>query len=103
MLFMHTMRDHTACGPARAGNSWIAIITGLYDADTYAQRSMTTPGITGLFNKNCLQSAMDNKITCAPGDNTWDNSSAIVNVTLISDVSQFHSIYTTESTNGKHR
>ena len=64
---------------------------------------MTTPGITGLFNKNCLKSAMDNKITCAPGDNTWDNSSPIVNVTLISDVSQFHSIYTTEETNGEHR
>lgn len=79
-----------------AGNSWIAVITGLFDADTYAGRSMTTPGITGLFNKNCLKSAMDNKITCAPGDNTWDNSSPTVNVSLISDVSQFHSIYTTE-------
>lgn len=89
--------------PIPAGNSWIASIIGLYGLDTYAGRSMTTPGITGLFNKNCLQSAMDNKITCAPGDNTWDNSSATVNVTLISDVSQFHSIYTTESNNGEHR
>ena len=84
------------------GNSWIAVITGLFDAKTYAGRSMTTPGITGLYNKNCLKSAMDNQITCAPGDNTWDNSSPIVNVSLISDVSQFHSIYTTEETNGEH-
>lgn len=62
---------------------------------------MTTPGITGLFNKNCLESAMEQKITCAPGDNTWDGIQT--NVSLVSDVSQFHSIYTTEEESGESR
>lgn len=74
---------------------------GMYGADTYNWRSMTNPGITGLFNKNCLQSAMDNFITCAPGDNTYVGSEDVP-VSLISDESQFHSIYTTEATNGKY-
>lgn len=76
------------------------MITGLFDADTYNWRSMTNPGITGLFNKNCLKSAMDNLMTCGPGDNTYVGLPTTP-VSLISDVSQFHSIYTTESTNGE--
>lgn len=71
----------------------------LYTRIDIAWGSMTTPGITGLFNKNCLESAMNNFITCAPGDNTWDGLQT--NISLISDVSQFHSIYTTEEGNGK--
>lgn len=72
----------------------------MYEAETYNSRSMTNPGITGLFNKNCLKSAMDNLITCAPGDNTYVGSEEVP-IRLISDVSQFHSIYTTEETNGE--
>lgn len=83
-----------------SGNTQIAVITGLFDADTYGWRSMTTPGITGLYNKNCLKSAMDNLITCAPGDNTYIGAPTTT-VSLISEVSQFHSIYTTEETNGR--
>ena len=62
---------------------------------------MTTPGITGLFNKNCLKSAMEQKITCAPGDNTWDGIQT--NISLVSEESQFHSIYSIEETHGKHQ
>lgn len=77
------------------------MLIGLYDADTYNWRSMTTPGITGLFNKNCLQSAAANDITCAPGDNTYDGSDtdAVRGVSLIAD-NQFHALKTTEDTNG---
>lgn len=81
-------------------NAWVAVITGLFDADTYSWRSMTNPGITGLYNKNCLSSAMDNLMTCASGDNTYVGE-PVTSVSLISDVSQFHSIYTTEGTHGE--
>ena len=76
----------------------------MFERDTYNWRSMTNPGITGLFNKNCLESAISNLITCAPGDNTYIGGD-VTPVSLISDVSQFHSIYTTEEGNGedKHR
>lgn len=83
-------------------NAWLAVITGMYDEDTYNWHSMTNPGITGLFNKNCLKSAVDNLITCAPGDNTYVGSDEVP-VSLISGVSQFHSIYTNEDTNGEQK
>lgn len=57
------------------------------------------PGITGLFNKYCLTSATANLMTCAPGDNTFDGVFSAVS--LVSDVSEFHSIYTTDTTSGK--
>ncbi|CBN75521.1 conserved unknown protein [Ectocarpus siliculosus] len=86
--------------------------------DNYNWRSLTSPGITGHFNKFCLTSATSNlmkdscmrvykprglrtlcqTLTCAPGDNTYDGVQT--DVSLISSVSQFHSIYTTESNNG---
>ncbi|CAM9913250.1 unnamed protein product, partial [Hapterophycus canaliculatus] len=66
--------------------------------DNYNWRSLTSPGITGHFNKYCLASATANLMTCAPGDNTYDGVQT--DVSLISSVSEFHSIYTTESTNG---
>lgn len=81
------------------GNAQIAVIAGLFEHETYDWRSMTTPGITGLFNKNCLTSAADNLIMCAPGDNTYDGVQT--NVSLISSVSQFHSLYTTEEEVGE--
>lgn len=79
------------CLPA---NSQIASIIGLFEADTYSWRSQTTPGITGLFNQYCLQSAADNLITCAPGDNTYDGVQT--SVSLVSMENQFHSIYATD-------
>ncbi|CAM9922367.1 unnamed protein product, partial [Scytosiphon promiscuus] len=97
----HLARDNLGeedCVMEDGANAWIAVITGLFDASTYNWRSMTNPGITGLFNKNCLKSAMDNLMTCGPGDNTYIG--AATNVSLVSNVSQFHSIYTTEITNG---
>ncbi|CAB1107791.1 unnamed protein product [Ectocarpus sp. CCAP 1310/34] len=98
----HQARDNLGqvdCESEDGGNAQIAVITGLFDVDTYGWRSMTTPGITGFYNKNCLKSAMDNLITCAPGDNTYIGAPTTT-VSLISDVSQFHSIYTTEEING---
>lgn len=77
-----------------AANAQIAVILGLFESEMYDWRSMTTPGITGLFNKNCLSSASENLIMCAPGDNTYDGVQT--SVSLVSDVNQFHSIYTTE-------
>lgn len=88
------------CTPVlQTGNAQIAVLTGMFASDNYDWRSMTTPGITGLFNQYCLTSAVSNLITCAPGDNTYDGVQT--SVSLISDVSQFHSITTTTGTNGK--
>ncbi|CAM9243838.1 unnamed protein product, partial [Pylaiella littoralis] len=98
----HLARDDLGkadCTMEDGANAWVAVITGLFDADTYSWRSMTSPRITGLFNKNCLSSAMDNLMTCAPGDNAYVGE-PMTGVSLISEVSQFHSIYTTEATNG---
>lgn len=81
------------------GNTEIAVLIGLYDADTYNWRSMTTPGITGLFNPNCLESAKANLITCAPGDNTYDGVQTTVR--LVDPENQFHALETTEATNGE--
>lgn len=77
----------------------MAVITGLFDSENYSWRSMTTPGITGLFNKNCMASAVENLMTCVPGDNSYDG--VTTSVSFVSSESQFHSIYTTESTNGE--
>ena len=33
----------------------MAVLTGLFGSDNYNWRSMTNPGITGLFNKYCLE------------------------------------------------
>lgn len=82
-----------------AANAQIAAIIGLFERETYDWRSMTTPGITGLFNRNCLESASNNLIMCAPGDNLYDGVQT--NVSLLSNVSQFHSIYTSEEEVGE--
>eukprot|EP00904_Undaria_pinnatifida_P003099 jgi/Undpi1/12790/HiC_scaffold_7.g02457.m1 len=68
---------------------------------SYNWRSMTNPGITGLFNKYCLQNCrtlQQNLMTCAPGDNTYDGVQTTVS--LVSDISPYHSIYTTADVNG---
>ena len=85
--------------PETTGNAQIAVLTGMFGSNNYNWRSMTCPGITGLFNRFCLATATSNLITCAPGDNTFDGVQT--DVSLVSSVSQFHSIYTTEATNGE--
>lgn len=82
-----------------AGNARIAVITGMFDSNNYNWRSMTSPGITGLFNPNCLSSGAANLMKCYPGDNTYDGVQTPVS--LVSQNSQFHGIYTTEATNGE--
>lgn len=103
---MHAIRDSNffhIC-PRRlvsddAGNAQIAVLTGMFENENYNWRSQTMPGITGLFNKFCLATATANLMTCAPGDNTFDG--VFSTVSLVSDVSEFHSIYTTEDTSGE--
>lgn len=75
------------------------MLTGIFGSDNYNWRSQTMPGITGLYNKFCLTSATANLMTCAPGDNTFDGVFSAVS--LVSDVSEFHSIYTTEAESGE--
>eukprot|EP00903_Cladosiphon_okamuranus_P021170 g19446.t1 len=97
----HLARDdlgESDCSIEDGGNAQIAVLTGMFDSDNYNWRSLTSPGITGHFNKFCLSTAVENLMTCAPGDNTYDGIQT--DVSLISSVSQFHSIYTTEGTNG---
>lgn len=82
-----------------AANAQIAVITGMFAMANYNWRSMVSPGITGLFNANCLKSGDNNLMTCYPGDNTYDGVNT--DVSLVSTISPYHSIYTTESTNGE--
>ena len=98
----HVDRDNIGvsdCSVEDIGNVQIAVLTGLFEKENYNWRSFTPPGITGLFNPMCLQSAMDNLIKCSPGDNTYNPLNGTP-VSLVSDVSEFHSIYTTTSENG---
>ena len=85
-------------GPA--GNAQMAVLLGLFDSNNYNWRSMTSPGITGLFNSNCLTSGANNLMTCYPGDNTFDGVQTTVS--LISMENQFHSLTTTVETNGEN-
>ncbi|CAM9431410.1 unnamed protein product [Scytosiphon promiscuus] len=97
----HLARDdlgESDCSIEDGGNAQIAVLTGMFASDNYNWRSLTSPGITGHFNKYCLASATANLMECAPGDNTYDGVQT--DVSLVSSVSEFHSIYTTESTNG---
>ena len=97
----HMARDNLGtndCKIEDTGNTQIAVLTGLFNDDSYSWRSMTNPGITGLFNPNCLTTAMDDLLVAGPGDNTYDGVQT--SVSLISSVSPYHSIYTTTSTNG---
>lgn len=82
----------------------MAILLGLYDSDNYNWRSMTSPGITGLFNEYCLQAGADNLMKCYPGDNTYTLANTNPEtVSLINEDNQFHSLTTTVDTNGKSR
>lgn len=85
--------------PVAAGNAQIAVLTGMFGSDNYNWRSMTSPGITGLFNENCLRSGAANLMTCYPGDNTFDGVQTTVS--LVNSNSQFHSLPTTVATNGE--
>ena len=80
----------------------MAVMFGLFDSDNYNWRSMTSPGITGLFNPNCLQSGADNLMKCYPGDNTYSGA-PLTAVSLLNPDSQFHSLTTTVAVNGKGR
>ncbi|CAM9872510.1 unnamed protein product, partial [Discosporangium mesarthrocarpum] len=94
--FSHLGRDdlgESDCNTEDQANTQMAIASGLYyNNSNYNWYSMTTPGITGLFNHICLKSAMDQLITCAPGDNTYP--------VLVSDVSVYHSIHTSVEEHG---
>ena len=78
----------------------MAVMLGLFDSDNYNWRSMTSPGITGLFNSNCLQSGADNLMKCYPGDNTYSGP-PLTAVSLLNPNSQFHSVTTTVATHGE--
>lgn len=79
----------------------MAVLFGLFESDNYNWRSMTSPGITGLFNPHCLKSGADNLMKCYPGDNTYNGVQTAVS--LINMENQFHSITTTVETNGESR
>ncbi|CAM9564780.1 unnamed protein product [Pylaiella littoralis] len=99
---IHLSRDQlrsSDCITEDTGNVQIALMTGMWDSDNYNWRSMVSPGITGLFNEFCLESAAANLMKCYPGDNTFDGTVSGAAV-LTNPDSQFHSIYTTESGNG---
>ncbi|CBJ25809.1 conserved unknown protein [Ectocarpus siliculosus] len=89
----------TDCVTEDTGNVQIALMTGMWDSDNYNWRSMVSPGITGLFNENCLDSAAQNLMVCYPGDNTFDGTVSGAAI-LVNEDNQFHSIYTTTSNNG---
>lgn len=78
----------------------MAVLLGLFDNDNYNWRSMTSPGITGLFNPNCLQSGAENLMKCYPGDNTYSGA-PLTAVSLVDSDNQFHSLTTTVATNGE--
>ena len=66
----HISRDNLGasdCAIEDGGNAQFAVITGLFDSPNYNWRSMTSPRITGLFNKFCLESGRANLMTCYPG------------------------------------
>ncbi|CAB1101161.1 unnamed protein product [Ectocarpus sp. CCAP 1310/34] len=99
---IHLSRDQlreSDCVTEDTGNVQIALMTGMWDSDNYNWRSMVSPGITGLFNENCLDSAAQNLMVCYPGDNTFDGTVSGAAI-LINEDNQFHSIYTTVSNNG---
>ena len=98
----HMLRDDLVaadCFIEDRGNAEITNIIGLWESPHYNQRSMVTGGISGLYNPACLQSAADVLIKCFPGDNSYnpDNNTP---VNLINTDNQYHSIYTTQGTNG---
>lgn len=78
----------------------IALLTGMWDSDNYNWRSMVSPGITGLFNENCLKSAAENLMTCFPGDNTYDGTTPGA-VLLVNKEEPYHSLYTSVEDNGE--
>ena len=100
--FTHLSRDNLGehdCSVEDGGSAQFAVLTGLFQSNNYNWRSMTTPRITGLYNKYCLESGRRNLMTCMPGDNTWNFENGTP-VSLVNEEQQFHSIYTTEETNG---
>ncbi|CAM9520719.1 unnamed protein product, partial [Ectocarpus fasciculatus] len=99
---IHLSRDQlreSDCVTEDTGNVQIALMTGMWDSDNYNWRSMVSPGITGLFNENCLDSAAQNLMVCYPGDNTFDGTVSGATI-LVNEDNQFHSIYSTVDTNG---
>ena len=98
----HMLRDDLLsedCFIEDRGTTEIANIIGLWESPYYNPRSMVTGGITGLYNPACLQTAADVLIKCFPGDNSFNPDNGTP-VSLVNDDNQFHSIFTTTSTNG---
>ncbi|CAM9255649.1 unnamed protein product, partial [Ectocarpus sp. 8 AP-2014] len=99
---IHLSRDQlreSDCVTEDTGNVQIALMTGMWDSNNYNWRSMVSPGITGLFNENCLDSAAQNLMVCYPGDNTFDGTVSGAAI-LVNEDNQFHSIYSTVANNG---
>lgn len=76
----------------------MAVLIGMFESDNYNWRSMTSPGITGLFNEHCLGSGAANLMMCYPGDNTFDG--VLTTVRLMAE-NPFHSVTTTVEINGE--
>ncbi|CAM9194686.1 unnamed protein product, partial [Choristocarpus tenellus] len=68
-----------------------------YGNENYNWYSMTSPGISGLFNKYCLESGAAEMMTCYPGDNTY--LPGVTSVSLVAE-NRYHPLTTTVSTNG---
>eukprot|EP00904_Undaria_pinnatifida_P011670 jgi/Undpi1/7633/HiC_scaffold_23.g10106.m1 len=96
----HIIRDNLGaadCAIEDSGNAQMAVLIGFFADDNYNWRSMTSPGISGLFNEHCLGSGAANLMMCYPGDNTYDG--VIQTVKLVAD-NPYHSLTTTVETNG---
>ncbi|CAM9155683.1 unnamed protein product [Discosporangium mesarthrocarpum] len=80
------------------GNVEVARLMNFYfDNPNYNWRSMTSPGITGLFNRFCLESGANQLMKCYPGDNTF--SGIFTTVSLVAE-NEYHPLTTTVETNG---
>ncbi|CAM9308757.1 unnamed protein product [Choristocarpus tenellus] len=96
----HLARDNLGisdCTIEDQANIEIAKLTGFYYGnENFNWYSMTSPGITGLFNEFCLSSGADQLMICYPGDNTYVGEGT---VSLVAD-NKFHPLTTTVATNG---
>ncbi|CAM9972579.1 unnamed protein product [Choristocarpus tenellus] len=97
----HLARDNLGqsdCTIEDTGNVELVKAVGFYYGnENYNWYSMTSPGITGLFNEFCLSSGAAALMTCYPGDNTY--LPGVTSVSLVAD-NPFHPLTTTVSTNG---
>ncbi|CAM9838625.1 unnamed protein product, partial [Discosporangium mesarthrocarpum] len=99
--FNHFSRDNLGASDCRIedqGNVEVARLMNFYfDNPNYNWRSMTSPGITGLYNKFCLESGANQQMKCYPGDNTY--TGITTSVSLVAE-NEYHPLTTTVETNG---